>query len=321
MGAANSRVIVSGVDVCDQKYPRIAVYLAAYNGVEYLSVQVETILRQINVDVTIFVSVDLSSDGTEAYADYLAATYQRVHVLQHGKTFGSAASNFFRLLLEVDFSEFEYVSFADQDDIWNPDKLSRQVVIAREERAEGVSSNVVAFWPDGIERLVVKSQPLRKMDYLFESAGPGCTFLMTPWLVGEVKKQLLDEVSPARHVALHDWLTYAICRAHGRKWVIDPIPTLMYRQHQSNVIGANIGLRAKLARISKVRQHWYRNEILKISTVCTRISSDKEIKKIVVLLSQYGFIPRVKLLAYVKEARRSFWDRAMLALAIMSGIF
>ena len=145
MGAANSRVIVSGMDVCYQKYPKIAVYLAAYNGVEYLSVQVETILRQINVDVTIFISVDLSSDGTEAFADYLATTDKRVHVLLHGKTFGSAASNFFRVLREVDFSEFEYVSFADQDDIWNPDKLSHQVVIAHEESAEGVSSNVVAF--------------------------------------------------------------------------------------------------------------------------------------------------------------------------------
>jgi glycosyltransferase involved in cell wall biosynthesis len=48
-------------------------------------------------------------------------------VLKHGRTFGGAGSNFFRILHETDFSEFEYVSFADQDDIWHPEKIARML--------------------------------------------------------------------------------------------------------------------------------------------------------------------------------------------------
>jgi len=114
--------------------------------------------------------------------------------------------------------------------------------------ADGVSSNVLAFWPDGKQKLIHKAQPQREFDYLFESAGPGCTFLMTPWLINKVKDLLLDESGVAGHVALHDWLVYAVCRASGKKWVIDKTPSMLYRQHGSNEFGANHGIRAKYAR-------------------------------------------------------------------------
>ena len=80
------------------------------------------------------------------------------------------------------------------------------------------------------------------------------------WLVTKVREQLMDEHSPASNVVLHDWLTYAICRAYGHKWIIDSKPSIQYRQHQNNVIGANSGLKAKWARLIKLKQGWYRTE-------------------------------------------------------------
>ena len=299
----------------------IAVLMATHNGMSWIEQQVGSVLNQANVDVHIFVSDDLSTDSTVAWITNKATQDDRISFLPVIDKFGRAGENFFRLIRDVDLSSYDYVAFCDQDDIWDRDKLMRHIMLAKSMHAEGVSSNVLAFWPNNKKRLIVKSQTQRKWDFLFESAGPGCTFLMTPWLVDEVKKQLLDEASPARDVALHDWLTYAICRAHGRKWIIDPIPSVRYRQHQLNVIGANVGLKAKLARIARIRQHWYRNEIMKILTVCARISNDREVENILMLLNQHGLISRVKLLSYVKEARRSFLDRVMLALAIVVGIF
>jgi len=70
------------------------------------------------------------------------------------------------------------------------------------------------------EVAIHKSQPQREFDYLFESAGPGSTFLMTPWLFNTLKCLLNDASSIAHEVDLHDWLTYAVCRASVRKWLI-----------------------------------------------------------------------------------------------------
>ena len=222
--------------------PKIAVLLAAYNGMLYLPEQIDSILVQAGAVVTVYVSVDASSDGTEAWLD--RQTEDRVVVLTHNRHFGSAARNFFRILHEVDFSEFDFIGFADQDDIWLPNKLAQACEILRHSGADAYSSNVMAFWPNGKRKLITKSQHQRELDYLFESAGPGCTFLMSPWLVSRVREQLLDANSPAKNVALHDWLTYAICRAHGRFWVIDDKPSVKYRQHGSNVVGANVGFKA-----------------------------------------------------------------------------
>ena len=301
--------------------PKIAVFLAAYNGMCYLPEQLDSILIQAGVVITVYLSVDASLDGTEAWLDGRALEDDRVAVLSHGRHFGSAARNFFRILHEVDFSEFDYVAFADQDDIWELDKLIRHADLIKQHHADGVSSNVAAFWPNGKEKLLVKSQPQKKLDYLFESAGPGCTFLMTPWLVNKVQEQLLDANSPARDVALHDWLTYAICRAHGKRWVIAEQPSVRYRQHGNNVVGANVGVKAAWARLLKIRLRWYRNEVQKIAQVSQRISESNNIGELVQLLKYNNFFTRFKLLKFVPQARRSGVDRMALALAIVVGLF
>jgi rhamnosyltransferase len=301
--------------------PRVIVLLAAYNGLKHIAEQIDSILQQAEVVATIYVSVDASSDGTEAWVDTRSQVDNRIAIVPHGEVFGGAALNFFRILREVDFSKFDYVSFADQDDIWNSDKLIRHIQLARQHSADGVSSNVMAFWPDGSERLLDKAQPQKELDYLFESAGPGCTFLMAPWLVSKVCEQLIDYASPAKDVALHDWLTYAVCRAHGRKWVIDSQPSVRYRQHSNNVLGANVGLKAKWARLQKLRQGWYRKEVVKIAQVCNGIAPNNATSKLLALLNSKNYFSQLKLLSYVPEARRGLVDRCLLAISIIFGFF
>jgi len=98
--------------------PKIAVLLSAYNGLAYLSPQVESIVSQQQVEITLFVSVDFSNDGTQLWFEELANSIHVVRVLSYGQRFGSAALNFYRLLRDVDFSDFDFIAFADQDDIW-----------------------------------------------------------------------------------------------------------------------------------------------------------------------------------------------------------
>jgi rhamnosyltransferase len=305
----------------NRQIPKVAVCLASYNGLLYLPEQLNSILQQTGVVVTVYVSVDVSSDGTEAWFDRQAKEDARIVVLAHGQRFGGAAKNFFRLIRDVDFSNFDYLSFADQDDIWQQDKLIRHVELMQKNNVDGVSSNVVAFWPNGKAKLIDKSQPQRELDFLFESAGPGCTFLMTPWLVNEVKKLLVDPSSVANQVALHDWLIYAVCRASGRKWLIDPTPSMQYRQHGKNVVGANSGLKAKVARLKQISNGWYWREVLKVLEVSCSLSSNPQLQSLKKNMTKSGMTSRFNLLRVVPQARRRFYDRIFLALMIIFGLF
>jgi len=236
--------------------PSVAVCLAAFNGVRWLPEQLYSILSQKNVRVTLFVSVDKSSDRTEDWIDKRSLNDPRIIVLPHGRKFGGAAKNFFRLLSDLDFSEFDYVSFADQDDIWLNDKLSHAHEILKITSASGYSSNVTAFWPDGRLVLIEKSQPQQKWDFLFEAAGPGCTYVMRKDLACAVQAVVRSRWDEVQEVGLHDWFTYAFARANGYRWVIDDIPGMLYRQHENNQVGANAGWRAFVHRADKVLSGW-----------------------------------------------------------------
>ncbi|WP_370874593.1 glycosyltransferase [Pseudomonas sp. FP215] len=245
--------------------PNFLVLLAAYNGMKWISDQVHSILNQNGVSVTLIISIDSSNDGTEEWALALSERNPKVLVLETGKKFGGAAPNFFRLINEASLKEFDYFSFADQDDIWLPNKLIEAVETISSAGAQGYSSNVTAFWPDGKEKLIVKSQPQVQFDHLFEAAGPGCTYVFSKELFRDLQQHISNQFSEVQNVTLHDWYCYAFSRTHGYKWVIDSRSHMLYRQHSNNQVGVNTGLKAFKARLSQVFNGWWLNQAALIS--------------------------------------------------------
>lgn len=235
-----------------QERPRFSVCLAAYNGMAYIAEQIESILLQENVHLQIFISVDQSSDGTEAFLTKWALSEARLTLLPFGDRFGGAGPNFYRLLRDVDLSGFDYLSFADQDDIWNPEKLWRAHCLMAEQGAPGYSSNFTAFWPSGEARLVNKALSQRTWDFLFESAGPGCTYVLHSSLAIPLQTMIRGADKGLLRVDYHDWLTYAFARSHGFPWVIDRLSSMQYRQHAHNQIGVNAGWRSFWLRARKI---------------------------------------------------------------------
>ncbi|MFV7706696.1 glycosyltransferase [Shewanella algae] len=232
---------------------RVAVLLAAYNGEQYIVEQIDSILMQHDVDVTIFISVDRSSDSTHMIVnDYSNSHKNKVIVLPYGAKFGSAGSNFFRLLVDVDFSLFDYVAFADQDDIWLPNKLSSSISQMKATNSDAYSGNVTAFWPNNRQVLIKKDYPQKRYDYLFESAGPGCTFVFNVKLALAIKDILIEKSEKISTLWLHDWFCYSFARHSGYRWHIGSNPLMLYRQHTNNEVGANSGLSAILSRIKVV---------------------------------------------------------------------
>lgn len=245
-------------------FPKVAVLLAAYNGMAWIEAQLDSILKQTNVCASVFISVDTSTDGTEAWCADYAQHHASISLLSPAGRFGGASRNFFRLIRDVDFSTFDYVAFSDQDDIWHPDKLQRAVAVLAPGHHDAYSSNVTAFWPDGQRVLLDKAQPQVQWDYLFEAAGPGCTYVMNRRLADAFKSSLLSHWDAAQAVSLHDWYCYAFARSHGFRWLIDPVPGMDYRQHANNQVGANTGLASLISRLKKIADGWWAGQVLLI---------------------------------------------------------
>ena len=169
---------------------KVCILMATYNGAEYIEEQIQTILNQLYVDVTLYVSDDFSTDNTlNIIRRY--QSYCNLHVLNNENKFGSAGKNFFSMIERVDFDEFDFISFADQDDVWNSDKTYKSISYLEENKeCAGVSSCVEAFWTNGRIFYVNKSTPQRDFDYFFEAAGPGCTYLFRSTLAIKLKSLL-----------------------------------------------------------------------------------------------------------------------------------
>lgn len=294
---------------------KVAVLLAAYNGGKWIDEQVQSILSQKNVQVDIFFSVDTSTDDTfdkcSAYAQQ-----PHMHILPYGERFGGAAKNFYRLIRDVNFESFDYVAFADQDDIWLENKLSNAISILSEEKYDCYSSNVLAFWSDGRKKIINKAQPQVSHDYFFESAGPGCTYVFSKDVAKAFQMFLIDKQDAANAVELHDWLLYAFARHNGYKWHIDDWQSMLYRQHDSNQFGANGGIAAAKKRIQMIRSRWYINEILKIINVLNA-DQDKFLSK---SLSK-GYPGHVYMALNINKIRRKISDRISLSVILLSGLF
>ncbi|ROM78201.1 glycosyl transferase [Pseudomonas brassicacearum] len=252
------------------KYPKVAVLLAAYNGMQWIEEQLDSILAQVAVEVTLFISIDPSIDDTEAWCRGYAGSHQGVVVLPDVGKFGGASRNFFRLLRDVDIEGYDFIGFADQDDIWDRNKLQRAVQCLHLKGVDAYSSNVVAFWPNGRTVLLNKAQPQVKWDYLFEAAGPGCTYVMRNRLAMSLKFSMLDHWSELQSVSLHDWYFYAFARSHNYHWYIDPVPSMRYRQHENNQVGANSGLWALMARYKIIRDGWWLGQVRLIAALASR---------------------------------------------------
>ncbi|MCL1057888.1 glycosyltransferase [Shewanella gelidimarina] len=293
--------------------PSIAVLLAAYNGEKYIREQLDSILNQRGVDLSIIISVDKCNDSTLSIVNGYASKYPSIiFILPYGKKYGSAGNNFTRLLCEVNLKPYQYISFADQDDIWLPNKLSRAVSEMKRNSADAYSSNVTAFWVTGKKKLLKKSYAQVDFDYLFESPGPGCTFLISRTLTELVQSHLRVKLEKGKTFWMHDWYCYSFARYNGFSWYIDPEPMMMYRQHELNVIGANSGWQGFIQRFKTIMNGGGFDKVLKQACF---IGQEQSLP--IRLISTNKRLGMLQLFFISWECRRQPFHKIMLSIACL----
>ena len=107
---------------------KISVVMCTYNGLEYITQQMDS-LRAQTVDLhEVIICDDHSTDGTLD----LVRAYLEQHALTNWHVCGNAANKGYRRNFRdaVDMAQGDWIALCDQDDIWHSDKLQRLSHIA-----------------------------------------------------------------------------------------------------------------------------------------------------------------------------------------------
>jgi rhamnosyltransferase len=301
--------------------PKVLVLLAAFNGSKWILEQVESILNQINVDINLVISDDGSTDGTGAMIERLAAD-QRVRAISSPVPTGSAAQNFLRLIRSTPADGYDFISFADQDDIWYEDKIYRGCSSLSKTGAKGYSSAVTAFWSDGRERMLPQVEMLTASDFMFEGAGQGSTFVLASDFYRRLRAFLVEHVSQTKLLHYHDWAIYALSRSWKVNWIFDQKPCLKYRQHGENDTGARTSLSGIRMRLGRIKNGWYSEQLRTIANICfTASPADPVIAEWHDLLAQPHSPVRAWRIAgfCLRGGRRRLSDRVIFLSAVVAG--
>lgn len=301
--------------------PTVLVLLASYNGARWIHEQLNSILEQEGVELSVLIRDDGSSDTTLQEIRRFAAD-NRIQLARCSPRTGSAAQNFFALLEERPADKFEFVAFSDQDDIWYPNKLSRACRMIQDTGSAAYSSATLARWENGRERLIAPSGSQNSCDFLFEGAGQGCTFVLSAAFYERVRRFISERSEMARGLHFHDWTVYALARSWGLRWVFDSTPTVIYRQHDGNDTGARGSFGGVLRRLALLRNGWYRSQLEQICLLCS--SAAPEDARIAawrrVLLQPRGY-QRTALLTCLslRWGRRRKLDKLVFTFACLAG--
>ncbi len=153
--------------------PRVSVVMCTCNGARYLREQMDSILAQDCPPYEIVVQDDLSDDGTWEMLEAYRAARPELFRLYRNETRLGFNRNFHTAILRA---EGDFIALSDQDDIWFPSKLRRQV--------EAIGEADVCFtdyYTDPEYRLPLKVRVSPRTDIehlLFYDCTPGHTMLL-----------------------------------------------------------------------------------------------------------------------------------------------
>ncbi len=210
----------------------VIVLMSTYNGQQYLAQQLDSIFRQTyDGNITVFIRDDGSSDNTEA----LVSEYPRKdnRHIQFLKAANVGPQRSFLELIRL-APKADHYFFADQDDVWDPDKIA-VAVEAMKNRKEPVCfcSNFRHSDTDltVYEEAALQASPVfTPLQVIFYNQIPGCVMGFNWALMALLQKLELE------NVMMHDSMTLSLAAACG-KVIYDPVPRITHRIHGSNVVG------------------------------------------------------------------------------------
>jgi len=222
--------------------------LCTYNGEQFLAEQLDSIKAQTHTRWKLWVSDDGSSDGTlDILKRYQADWNVDRLVITTGPRAGST-QNFLALTANPAIQADAY-AWADQDDVWEPEKLARSVALLQGQSAEhavlyGTRTLLTDASNQPIGHSALFTKPPSFANALVQSIAGGNTMLFN-----HAARQLLAEAAVGANPIAHDWWAYQVISGCGGLVHYEPWSSVRYRQHGGNQIGSNLHPMARLLRL------------------------------------------------------------------------
>ena len=224
--------------------PTIDILLATYNGGRYLAEQIQSLLDQTYTRWRLIIRDDGSSDDTLSVVHQYRERYpDKITLIEDGEGNLGPCRNFARLLEHADA---DYTMFCDQDDVWLPTKIALTLEKMSELIAKYGKDVPLLVYTE--MKVVDENLSLISDSYWKHQAfNPESGRRLNRLLVGNVIigctmmfNRTLRELSLPfpREALMHDWWLGLVAVVLGKSDYLRE-PTTYYRQHKSNVVGAN----------------------------------------------------------------------------------
>ncbi len=214
--------------------PSVAVLMSTYNGTNYVREQIDSILNQNDVTITLIIRDDCSTDGTPS----ILKEYERFHNVKvdYGQQNLGPANSFMNLL--YDNPGYDYYAFADQDDIWLVNKL-----IVAVEYLNGTScpslycSNQIVYKDEKKKELRYKNIPnYSLLSTLNANKISGCTMVFNNALANILSNKESRPSSDVLNLRMHDTWVMLVANVVGNI-IYDNNGYIFYRIHNNNYVG------------------------------------------------------------------------------------
>lgn len=206
---------------------RASVAMVTYNGENYVREQIESILLSMGEQDELIISDDGSTDNTAEILEEYEEKEPRIRVI---KGPGQGVKQNVNCVLGA--CSGKYIFLADQDDIWETEKMEKIIRTFVEKGCGVVVHDAVVVKEDGQEIL-------RDSFYSIRHSGPGA--VKNIWrntYVGccmAFRKELLDYILPIPDtIEMHDQWIGVINDARGLGTCFLPEQLLRYRRHGGN---------------------------------------------------------------------------------------
>ncbi len=209
---------------------KVQVLMSTYNGERYLKQQIESILNQEKVEISLLIRDDGSTDTTIEIIKEMSKTNKNIS-FYIGENIGPAKS-FMDLIKNS--KEADYYAFSDQDDVWENKKIISAINKIQEKQEEpSLYISALKVVNENLNEMSIK-KVIGNFTFegeMIKNFATGCTQVFNKKLC-----EILKEHMP-NYIIMHDsWIT-RVCYAIGGNVVIDDNSYIKYRQHSNNVVG------------------------------------------------------------------------------------
>lgn len=264
----------------------VAVLLSSFNGENFIKEQIDSILSQTidGRNLHLFIRDDGSTDSTLNILNNIASCDTRVSVFS-GNNIGYVKSFFYLLkMIKSKVGVFEYISLADQDDVWDEDKLQVAIDILESERNDNPklyqsTSRVVSKCLEFRKTTQRKRREINFYNTIIQTFAAGHTYVFNSALL-----KLIDDNLDYSNIYAHDSYLNNLAVLSGEIY-FDNNPHVNYRQHNKNLLGnEEYGLFSWIAlKIQRLRDGdniKYAKQILYISKSLVRFQNQEQIYEI-----------------------------------------